>query len=69
MTFHGHIHRISKLIRQQVMEPDTPVYKGPEKPVKPEKLEKPEKPEKPDIKMRKIISEEDFVKFHVPWII
>ena len=57
MTFHGHVHRISKLIRQQVMEPDTPVYKGPEK------------PEKPDIKMRKIRSEEDFVKFHVPWII
>ena len=48
------------------MEPDTPIYKGPDKPEKPYK---PEKPEKPDIKMRKIRSEEDFVKFHVPWII
>ena len=60
MTFQGHVHRITKLIRQQVMEPDTPVYKKPDKP---------DKPEKPEIKMRKIRSEEDFVKFHVPWII
>jgi len=34
MIFHGHFRRISKLVRQQVMEPNTPVYKGPEKPDK-----------------------------------